>query len=349
MVKKILLADDSVTIQKVVELTLDEDFELVAVSTGDEALDRLEAVNPDLVIADIHMPGANGYEVCRAVKQFRSNLPVLLLVGTFEPFDEEEAKAAGSERHLKKPFDSQQLLNIAHELLAAVEESSAEAEVISESDLEGDELGSFLTEPVELPDERAIGFGQQEEVAPVFAAEPEIQPDIFPVAEDAEDDVGLGNLVYEDESPLVVDGVELEPADEAEVMAEVEEILADEIAAELAPEEADQIPAISEPIQVAEDVADTFEVIHEREEIETELPAIEAPDPEPSPEPIEASEEVAVTPGRISDEDVDRIAQRVVQLLSKAAIQEICWEVVPDLAEVVIKERIQELESQVES
>lgn len=341
MVKKILLADDSVTIQKVVELTLDEDFALVAVSKGDDALDQLEAVNPDLVIADIHMPGANGYEVCRAVKQFRSNLPVLLLVGTFEPFDEDEAKSAGADRHLKKPFDSQQLLNIAHELLAAVEDSAAEDEVIPEPEV-GSDLGDFLTESVDLPEEKAYGFGHEEEIDSVFAEEPDHQPDIFPVA-DLNENEELGSTDFEDESPLMVDGVELEPADEAEVMAEVEEILAGEIAAELALEEAEPIPVISEPIEIAEDGAESFEVIHEREEIETELAAIEPP------APIEDSEEGTVSPGRISDEDVDRIAQRVVQLLSKETIQEICWEVVPDLAEVVIKERIQELESQVES
>src|SRR4051812_11841988 len=111
MGKRILLADDSVTIQKVVELTfMDEDFEVVAVSNGDEAVARLAEVQPDVVIADIHMPGANGYEVCRQVKQWRPGTPVLLLVGTFEPFQDEEARRAGADGHLKKPFDSQELL-----------------------------------------------------------------------------------------------------------------------------------------------------------------------------------------------------------------------------------------------
>ena len=97
MSKRILLADDSVTIQKVVELTfLDEDFEVVAVSNGSQALGRLEESEPDLVIADVHMPGAGGLEVCRESKQRRPWVPVLLLVGTFEPFDPAEATAAAS-------------------------------------------------------------------------------------------------------------------------------------------------------------------------------------------------------------------------------------------------------------
>ena len=119
MRKTILLADDSVTIQKVVELTfLDEDFEVVAVSNGTQALARLEEMTPDLVIADVHMPGASGLEVCRQSKRQRPRIPVLLLVGTFEPFDAAEATAAGSDDYLKKPFDSQELLRRAKDLIA---------------------------------------------------------------------------------------------------------------------------------------------------------------------------------------------------------------------------------------
>src|SRR5690606_9631977 len=125
---RILLADDSVTIQKVVELTfMDEDYEVVAVSNGDEAVARLDEVEPALVIADVHMPGANGYEVCRRVKQWRPGTPVLLLVGTFEPFQEEEAVSAGSDGHLKKPFDSQELLRRVETLLASAPAQPAAA------------------------------------------------------------------------------------------------------------------------------------------------------------------------------------------------------------------------------
>jgi CheY-like chemotaxis protein len=97
MKRRILLADDSVTIQKVIELTfMDEDYEVRAVSNGDDAVKLLPELKPDFVIADVHMPGANGYEVCRRSKALRPDVPVLLLVGTFEPFDEAQARAAGA-------------------------------------------------------------------------------------------------------------------------------------------------------------------------------------------------------------------------------------------------------------
>ena len=92
MGKKILLADDSITIQKVIELTFsDEDFEVVTVGNGRLAVDRVAEVRPDVVLCDIIMPEKDGYEVCDYIKKnpSLSHIPVLLLTGAFEPFDQE--------------------------------------------------------------------------------------------------------------------------------------------------------------------------------------------------------------------------------------------------------------------
>ena len=95
MRRKLFLADDSVTIQRVVELTFSgEDIEVVTVSDGEEAIARLSAEAPDIVLADIAMPKKNGYEVAAFMKEHPtlSRVPVLLLAGAFEPVDEERAK-----------------------------------------------------------------------------------------------------------------------------------------------------------------------------------------------------------------------------------------------------------------
>jgi CheY-like chemotaxis protein len=122
MGSKILLADDSITIQKVVNLTFsDEGIEVVAVSNGDVAERRLNEVKPDLVLADIFMPGKNGYELCEAIKQnpqFR-NVPVVLLVGAFEPFDQAEARRVRADAHLTKPFESRTLVETVRRLINA--------------------------------------------------------------------------------------------------------------------------------------------------------------------------------------------------------------------------------------
>ena len=121
MAKKILLADDSLTIQKVVELTFsDSDYELFSVSNGQKALDRVREFRPDLILADAVMPEKNGYEVCEAIKgdPATAGIPVILLSGTFEPFDRERAERIGADAIVSKPFDSQQLLAQVDALLA---------------------------------------------------------------------------------------------------------------------------------------------------------------------------------------------------------------------------------------
>ena len=122
MASRILLADDSITIQKVVNLTFaDEGIEVVAVSNGDLAERRLAEVNPDLVLADIFMPGKNGYELCEAIKESSqfSKVPVVLLVGAFEPFDQTEARRVRADAHLTKPFESRTLVETVRSLISA--------------------------------------------------------------------------------------------------------------------------------------------------------------------------------------------------------------------------------------
>ena len=130
--RKLLIADDSVTIQKVVELTFsDEGMQVISVGDGDQAIARLEDLAPDVVLADVFMPGRSGYEVCEAIKhseRFRQ-IPVMLLVGSFEPFDEAEARRVGADDVLTKPFQSiRQLVNRVGTLLGG---KAAEGDEIS--------------------------------------------------------------------------------------------------------------------------------------------------------------------------------------------------------------------------
>jgi CheY-like chemotaxis protein len=122
MAKTLLLADDSVTIQKVVNISFaSEDVTLVTVDNGDDAIERAKETRPDLILADVVMPGKSGYEVCEAIKADPelSHIPVLLLTGTFEAFDEEHASRVGAAGHVSKPFEAQTLVSRVKELLAA--------------------------------------------------------------------------------------------------------------------------------------------------------------------------------------------------------------------------------------
>ncbi len=100
MSKTILLADDSTTIQKVVSIIFaDLDYRVISFGNGVDALEAAMAEKPDIILADASMPGINGYELCDAVKKDPDlkGVPVVLLAGTFEPFDEQRASDVGSD------------------------------------------------------------------------------------------------------------------------------------------------------------------------------------------------------------------------------------------------------------
>jgi CheY-like chemotaxis protein len=126
----LLLADDSITIQRVIELTFaDEDVHVVAVSDGDEAIAALERTPPDIVLADVGMPGRSGYEVAQHIKDTPrlAHIPVVLLTGAFEPVDQAKAAAAGCDGVLAKPFEPQIVIGRVRELLSKRKGASSDA------------------------------------------------------------------------------------------------------------------------------------------------------------------------------------------------------------------------------
>lgn len=173
MSRKLLLADDSVTIQKVIGITfVNEDYTLAVADNGDAALEKARSDRPDLILADVFMPGKNGYELCAAVKADPSlaGVPVLLLTGTFEPFDEAKAQACGADGWIAKPFESQTLISRVKELL--------------------DKAWAAPAEPVapvaEAAPESAAAPAAMTEAAPISAPEPEVEADIWTELEDSE-------------------------------------------------------------------------------------------------------------------------------------------------------------------
>lgn len=107
LVPRILVADDNTNIQKMVALAFEErGITVVSVGNGEAAVRRIPDMNPDLVLADVFMPVRNGYEVCEFVKKDErfAHVPVILLVGAFDPLDEKEARRVGADGVLKKPF-----------------------------------------------------------------------------------------------------------------------------------------------------------------------------------------------------------------------------------------------------
>ncbi len=186
MPKKILLADDSVTIQKVVELTFAEgDYAVVCVSNGKAAVQKIQDDRPDILLCDVIMPEMNGYDVASFVKKnpTYSGIPVILLTGTFEPFDEDKARLSGADTYVTKPFDSKLLVDKVEELMsrrpvldtaapmepARVFQAREEFLLVHEPQVEREGAAAAPAEPAE-PFEQAFEPEAQEEKAAVEPA-----------------------------------------------------------------------------------------------------------------------------------------------------------------------------------
>ncbi len=130
MGKKVLLAEDSLTIQKVFELTFrGSDIALTMVDNGEDAIRLAGEIAPDLVVADVTLPGKNGFEVAASLcsPDRGKAVPVLILSGTLAPFDEEKFKKSGAGGVLFKPFESQDLFEKIEHVLGGGEPARAVA------------------------------------------------------------------------------------------------------------------------------------------------------------------------------------------------------------------------------
>jgi CheY-like chemotaxis protein len=127
---RILLADDSPHAQRMGERILrEEGFEVVSLTDGNAAMLRLADVDPDLILADVFLPGKSGMELCRHVKsepRFK-HVRVVLTAGLLEPFDEDEARRAGCDAILKKPFEASKVVSTIEPLVKEAQSARAQS------------------------------------------------------------------------------------------------------------------------------------------------------------------------------------------------------------------------------
>jgi CheY-like chemotaxis protein len=391
--RKLLLADDSVTVQKVVDLTFaDEGVEVVAVSDGEQALSKLETLVPDVVLADVFMPKVNGYELCKYIKgqERLRHIPVMLLVGSFEPFDEVEARRAGADDYLTKPFQSiRQLVQKVGNLIGKsepAEEAAPELQAPTEPlppplavQDETIELRTADTRPLphaadetsfkpkadlreqsfaDLAFEEEAGKSQQTS-AP--AAESS-QPPIMPAFDSQKQRRSFEPELAETSAGTFSPRHQTSAASFAHAAAADDALLdLGDMAAPSAAVEADDF--ILDLRDEAAPLGDAVFATPEVHEISEEEYSAHAPSPQPGYEPSgeayaappQSSEPAAPvfepTPaqtsaptasGNLSPADIDAIARRVVELMSTKVIEEIAWEVVPQLSEILIKRQLEE-------
>jgi CheY-like chemotaxis protein len=120
MSTRVLLADDSPHAQRMGERILrEEGYEVTTVIHGEDAVTQLEQLQPDLVLVDVFLPGRSGYDLCRYIRNQPDlrHAGVILIAGLLEPVDEDEARAAGADAVLKKPFEASVVIDAIRPLI----------------------------------------------------------------------------------------------------------------------------------------------------------------------------------------------------------------------------------------
>jgi CheY-like chemotaxis protein len=398
--RKLLLADDSVTIQKVIDLTFaDEGVQVIAFGNGREAIDSIEEAAPDVVLADVFMPLMNGYEVCEYIKQNEKlkHIPVMLLVGSFEPFDEAEARRVGADDILTKPFQSiRRLIDKVGALVSSrpvgaetptSELPKTDAKPIPEEKPAAEER--LNTQELEITTADTLPLPEEAESTPEPITPEPMEEKILATeanTEDAEMNFAAKEPRYETLSESddgLLDLGEFEPVQAVAVDDFVFELDLDEPVAvespipEPAAYQTTPLPPFVEPHvsetmtgansspefayqpQIQNHIASTYvpageipyeDQVHEvayAETIEVHEVLVESPPAVVETRTAEHSSTARqLTIGDLSPELIDAIARRAVEMLSESVVQEIAWEVVPDLAELLIKRQLEEKESQ---
>jgi len=357
--RKLLLADDSATIQKVIDLTFaDEGVRVVAVGSGREAIDQLLEVEPDIVLADIFMPSPNGYEVCEYIKtnEKLKHIPVVLLVGSFEPFDEAEARRVGADDILTKPFQSiRRLIDRVGALVTSppppVEKESPTAELPKVEEPEEEEVlmdqdELEVTTADTLPLEEAVKKYEHQVEQPVAATES------LPREETMKPETRNDS---QSDSDVLLDLGEFEPvrasAPDDDFILDLDEEPSDvaEPAYAATPMRAFVEPQVKEAVAAAGAYESTYQpevpsAFAETQELPyaSEMHDVGVVEPEPMIAEREPAVATSIRPDQLSPEMIDAIARRVVEMMSDKVVREIAWEVVPDLAELLIKQQLEE-------
>jgi DNA-binding response OmpR family regulator len=332
MAYKLLLADDSITIQKVVELVLaEEDFLIKSVSNGEDALNILNTFKPDIVLADIEMPKVNGYNLCEKVKKnpSTSHVPVILLAGAFEPIDDELARQVGADDSVIKPFESQELISKINAALTMVSAEAAPAALT-----EGEEVLEAVEEADIFAEAETVGVETEETMS----------------AEGIEDDLWSMEEIPE----AVEEAVEEQGMEEAfAIMDETNDFTPETKAGPVKETRVAQPDfrgmAISEAeMPSKEEMLDRFEKVVDQKVslLLSELDVRDALLSSLMPSMKDAVEKVLweVAP-ELAEKVLKEILKSSVSSLT-TEVEKVIWETVPDLANTMISREIEKIKSE---
>lgn len=377
---RLLLADDSITIRKVVEMTLPSDrFQITSVGDGEAALAALESERPDVLLADVIMPKMDGYELCSVVRsspEFK-DIPVILLVGTFENYDEVRGREAGADDHIVKPFETNDLIDKIREVSArgaqVVEALPAEAvpqETAGVEDvaLEYSDRVEFATrESVEL-EEGGDAAGAVESFE-TLADVPSHQEFLAEETTPAESEIAATAALSQDSLAAVVEeapqevaaaaGDENFPWEEEIDLPEEEPALA--VDAEPSAVEEPQASAEEHVFSLADFKPDIVEALEKGHEIEETVPAVQTVETVAQIEEVVPAAETTETvpaaetvssPATISGDSLQALQECIEKSVHDAvlnvfgglfreAVEKAAKDVVPALVEKAVREELE--------
>jgi CheY-like chemotaxis protein len=275
--KTLLAVDDSATMRKVLEITFSgEDFQVLTAANRDAAMGGVGS-NPNAVVIDTVLDGADGYALC---KEIRSRLPraaIVLLSSRYHPYDQGKGKDAGADDYMDKPFDTQQLIEKMKKLLATKEAGGPAPTVAAEH---------VAPTPYRSPAQPVAAPPQPVHHAPVAVTPPRAHTPPSPPVAQAKP--RAATLMF----PGTVD-----------------------------------VPAPPPP--------------QPRAEQRVEAPRAAEP-PTAAPPPIAIAVNGAMA-AKLGEMGLTPAQAEAVMALSKDVVERVVWEVVPQLAEILIKEEIARL------
>ena len=386
MPKKLILAEDSLTIRKVFELALSRsDIAITAVDSGEEAVRLAGEISPDMVVADLTLPGKNGYDVASELRAMEKTetIPVLILSGTLVPLDEERFRASGAKGVLFKPFDSRDLTEKVEHLLR---ESAAVAEPPRPQEAPaGDEHWDFS----DVLDEVEAEAGKPAAAAP--GPREELLPGaILPGGSKVSAAFNEFDVSLDEIEGTAIDAVQEPPAQEA-TEAPYAEHIEGSVTGDAPPPVTDLSRAVEEVEEIEE--IEAIEALEPIEEVEVASPPPEAgppempaplrivpssPEPSPAPEapvveePAEAAVATAGLPRpvdvelrrlfaaradeifrAVASEAVEKVMWELTERLSaefsarlRESVEAVAWEVIPATTEALIREEIARIRNQ---
>jgi len=369
MSSKILLIDDSITIHRVIDLSIDStQFEVSKVFSAEDAESKLKEFHPDIILLDNKLENVKTSDFIRKIKNETPEAKILLLVGVFDNIGETEVERLGADGFLVKPFNSSSLEEKLNEY---TQEAAQSEEIEEESKIEGEgeysETGT--EEQKEEPSIAAESFEdtslakeeKENDFSETFDTEPETdQPEEKPSSEaedkSAETETGgmKDEIFGEEDKENIFEDIETEEKAKEESF---ENILDD---LETEEEEQEEVPG--EPSSESERFSPEEEISSEtNESLESDTAYIKEPETEAESKDTDFNKETLVSALKsVMDEYKSELNETMIKNAIKEAfgedflkdvvreslrenLEKVIWEVVPDLSEKLILEEIERL------